>query len=71
MDLATKNLIFWMENVRKKMAQKMIDDPEFADNYQVGKTIDAIGKNLHQLRTGELNCDSFMDSIPEATEGIG
>ena len=67
MDAKTQGLISWMEKVRKKTAQKIIDDPEFADKYQVGKSIDGIGKSLHQLRTGELNCDTFMDSIPEAT----
>jgi len=68
MDLDTKNLIYFIEESRKRAAQRIIDTPEFADMYQVGKAIDELGRILHLLRSGQMSADEFEKSIPWAPE---
>ncbi len=65
MDLDTRNLIFRLEKSRKRIAQKIIDTPELADQCKVGSAIDALGKTIHQLRSGQLTCEEFMESLSE------
>jgi len=63
MDLKTKNLIFHFEETRKRAAQSIIDEPEKADNYKIGNTIDSLSEILNQLRIGQLTADDFEESI--------